>query len=86
MQFSSIWPIDRTLSGATAPGQSWPGSDGNERVLRIPQSSSITETSTSDCLVSYQDTCCGGGESYPSAEKQLVYSTAIDDWAIADNL
>ena len=40
--FSSIWPIDRTLSGATTPGQSGPGSDGNEGVLRIPQNSSIT--------------------------------------------
>ena len=40
------------LSGATAPGQSGPGSDGNEGVLRIPQSSSIAGTSPSDCLVS----------------------------------
>ena len=36
IQFSSIWPIDRTLSSATIPGQSGPGSDGNEGVLRIP--------------------------------------------------
>ena len=43
--FSSIWPIDRTLSGATTLGQSGPGSDGNEGVLRIPQSSSIAGTS-----------------------------------------
>ena len=42
MSNSSIWPIDRTLSGATTPGQSWPGSNGNEGVLRIPQSSNIT--------------------------------------------
>ena len=42
------WPIDRTLSGATTPGQRVPGSDGNERVLNIPQSRSITETSLSD--------------------------------------
>ena len=27
---SSIWPIDRALSGATIPGQSEPGSDGHE--------------------------------------------------------
>ena len=47
-QFSSIWPIDRTLSGATTPGQSEPGSDGNEGIHRIPQSSSITRTSPSD--------------------------------------
>ena len=31
-----------TLSGATTPGQSGPGSDGNKEVLHIPQSSSIT--------------------------------------------
>ena len=49
------------LSGATTPGQSGPGSDGNEGVLRIPQSSSIAGTSPSDCLVSYQDTRWGGG-------------------------
>ena len=52
-QFSSIWPIDRTLSGATTPSQCGPGSDGNEGVLHIPQISSITRTSPSDCLVSY---------------------------------
>ena len=41
MQFSSIQPIDRILSGATNPGQSGPGSDGNEGVLCIPRSSNI---------------------------------------------
>ena len=80
MQFSSIWPIDRVLSGATIPGQSGPGSNGNEGVLRIPQSSSITGTSPSDCLVSYQDT--HWGESYPSAAVQSVYFTSSADWAI----
>ena len=54
MQFSSPWPIDRTLSGATTPGQSGPGSDGNEEVHRIPQS--VTGTSSSGYLLSYQDT------------------------------
>ena len=52
-QFGSIWPLDRTLSGATTPGHSGPGSDGNKGVLRILQSSSIIRTSLSDCLVSY---------------------------------
>ena len=53
-QFSSIWPIGETLSGAAPLGQSGPGSDGNEGVLRIPQSStSITGASVSDRLVSY---------------------------------
>ena len=41
-QFSSIWPIDRTLSGATTSGQSEPGSDDNEEVPHIPPKSSIT--------------------------------------------
>ena len=80
-QFSSIWPINRTLSGATTLGQSQPGSDGNERVLSIPQSSSITGTLPSDCLVSYLGHSLGVG-SYPSAEKQSVYSTTPADWAI----
>ena len=53
MSNCSIWPIDRTQSGATTPGQSGPGSDGNEEVLHVPQRSSITGTSSSDCLMSY---------------------------------
>ena len=64
MQFSSIWPIDRAISGATTQGKSGPGSDGNEGVLRIPQSSSIAGTSPSDHLVSYAGhslcVCVGG--------------------------
>ena len=45
--------LDRTLSGATILSQSGPGSNGDEGVIYIPQSSSITGTSSSDCLVSY---------------------------------
>ena len=41
-KFSSM---DRTLSGVTDPGQSGPGSDGNEGVLHIPQKSCIIEAS-----------------------------------------
>ena len=48
------------LSGATTSGQSGPGSDGNEGVLRIPQSSSTAGTSPSDCLVSYPGHLLGG--------------------------
>ena len=59
-QFSSIWPIDRTQAGATTPGQCGPGSDGNEGVLRISQSSIITGTLPSDCLVSYPEHSLGG--------------------------
>ena len=45
--------MDRTPSVAITLGQSEPGSDGNEGVLRIPQSSSITGTLLSVCLISY---------------------------------
>ena len=76
----SIWLTDRTLSGATTPGQSGPGSDDNEEVLPISQSSSIIGTSPSDCLVSYAEHSLGGG-GFPSAEKPSVYSTAPADWA-----
>ena len=43
-----------TLSGATTSGQSGPGSNGNEGVLCIPQNSSISDISLSDCLVSHR--------------------------------
>ena len=54
-----------------------PWSDGNKRILCIPQS--ITEASPSDCLVSYQGHSLGS--SYTSAEMGSVYSTAPADWA-----
>ena len=36
---------------ATTPRQSGPGSNGNEEIIHIPQSSSITSASTSDYLM-----------------------------------
>ncbi len=70
-----------TLSGATTPGQSGPGSDGNKEVLLIPQSFSITGISPSDCSVLYPGHSLRGG-AYPSADVQSVYSTAPANWAI----
>ena len=67
-----------TLSSATTPGQSGPESNGNEGVLCILQSASITGTSKSDCSVSYPVHSLGG--SYPSIEIQSVYSTAPANW------
>ena len=78
MSNTSIRSIDRTLSGVTTPGKSGPGSDVNEEVLHIPQCPCITGASTSDCLRSYPGHLLG--KSYPSAEKQSVYSTAPVDW------
>ena len=60
MSNCSIWPIDKTLSGATIPDQGRPRSDGNERVLCIPQSSSITGASLWDGLESYLGYSLGG--------------------------
>ena len=58
-----------TLASPTIPGESGPGSDGNEEVLRIPQSSSITGAVRSDCLMSYLGHSLGAG-SYTSVEMQ----------------
>ena len=80
-QFSSIWPIDKVLSGATTPDRSEPGIDCNEGVLRIPQSSSITGTSPSGCLVLNPGHSLGKCLTH-SVEVQLVYSTAPADWVI----
>ena len=54
---SSIWLIDRTLSATTTLDQSGPGSDVDEGVPCIPQTFSITGTSSLDCLVLHQVTC-----------------------------
>ena len=52
-------------------GQSGLGNNGNERVLCIPQSSSITEASSTDGFVSYPGHSLR--KSYPSAGMQLFY-------------
>ena len=78
MSNNCIWPRYRTHSGATIPGLSERGSDGNEGVLRIPQISSITGASSSDCLVSFQGySLREWGESYSSAKILLVYFNLV---------
>ena len=62
MSNCSTWPIDRTLSGTTSPGQSRTGSNGNEGVLCNPQSSSITGASKSECFFSYSGKMLWGGD------------------------
>ena len=79
MHFCFIWLIGRTLS--TTLGQSGPGSDGNEGVLRIPKSSSITRTSTWLFWVISRTHVFVWGGAYSSAEKQSVHYTASADWA-----
>ena len=79
-QFSSIWPIDRTLSDITTPGQSWPGSDGNEWYSAFPKTPALLEPPDRIVLCHIQDTSSGGW-SYSSAEMPSVYSTAPAEWA-----
>ena len=74
MPNSSIWPIDRILSGATTLGQSGPGNNDNKEILYFPLSSRAG-ASPLDHLMSYTGHSLGEG-SYPSAEMQSVYSTA----------
>ena len=52
--------MDRSLSGATIPGKSGPGSNANEGVLCISQSLIINGTAPSDCLESYLGHSFGG--------------------------
>ena len=70
MSNSFVRPTEKNQSGATTPGQSVPRSDGNERVLHIPQSLRTTGAWPSNCLVSYPGHSLG--ESNPSPEKLLV--------------
>ena len=79
--FSSISPIDRNISCATTPGQSWPSNDGKKVVIQISQSSRITGASPSDGLVSYPGHLLE--KFYPTAEMPSVYSAAPADWAIS---
>ena len=82
MSNSLIEPIDRILSGATTPDQSGPGINGNEGVLCIPQSSSITGTLMIGLFSDIFKTLVGGeGGLTSSAEMQSVYSTAPANWA-----
>ena len=76
-----VLPLQATTPyGATTSSQGTPGSDHNNGVLHVPQSSTISEASSSDGLVS----CPGDslGESYPSAERQSEYSTTPADMAL----
>ena len=79
MSNSSIWPIVRTLSAATTPGQSEPASNDNEGILHILQISR-TGALPSEGLVLYLGHSLGV-RSYPSAEMRSVYSAPPADWA-----
>ena len=60
MSNSSVWTFDKTLSCAITPNQSGPGRERNKGILHIFQSSSISCTSPSDCLLLYLGHSLGG--------------------------
>ena len=76
MSNTSIWFIDKTLSGTTTPDLGRPRINANDEVLHDPQSSR-TGTSPFDGLMSYLGHSLK--ESYLSAEMQSVYSAAPAD-------
>ena len=80
MSDSSFCPRDRILSGATTPGQSGPGSNGNEKVLCPPLQHYWSLAIRLFSVISR--TLVWGGD-YPSAEMQSVYSTVPADWAVS---
>ena len=81
MSNSCILSIDKILTNITTVSQSGPGSNGDEKVFYIPQSSK-TGASPSYGLEFYPEhLLVGVGRSYPFAEMQSVYSTAPTNWA-----
>ena len=79
-QFSSVWPIGRTLSGATTLDHVHLGVMAMKRYSAIPQTPALLEPHNQICLVSYPEHPLG--ESYLSAEMRSVYSAAPVDWAL----
>ena len=87
MSNTSIWPIDRTLSGTTTPGLSRPGSDGNEEVFYNSQSSSITGALPLDFLCDIQDSSWQGMQQKSYDSKLLLrnHDTLISKYEITLN-
>ena len=79
-EIQSVYSIALADRDENQMGQSGSGSNGNEEVIHFPQNSSITGTSPSDCLVSYQGHTLG--KSYLSKEMLSVSSTAPADKVI----
>ena len=75
--------MDRILTGTTTPGQSGHESNGNNRILHIPQASR-RETSPSDGLASYTGHSLRWGP-YPSVDMLSVPSDQATNTLIFNN-
>ena len=80
MSSSFIWPIDRTLSYASTPGQCEPWSNGNNEV-NLHSTKLQHHWSLNIRLFSVISRTLGVGGFYGSAEMRSAYSTSSADWA-----
>ena len=83
-QFSSIWLIDRTLSGATTQARMNLETVAIKGYSAFPKAPALLELHHHMFSVISRTFGGEGGGSYPSAGKQLEYSTAPANWAIED--
>ena len=91
---SSIWLIDGTLTVSTSLGQSrlgsnsnegafYTGSNGNEEVLHIPQSSQTGASPLAGLVLCPGHSLVG---SCPSVQVQITYSIILTDRAVFSKL
>ena len=86
MSNSSIWTRDWSQPAITTPSKSWPASDGNERILHIPQSSSVTGFSTLDFLMSCPEHSLGGGLNLLQKFSQCILLPQLADLLLVSKL
>ena len=79
----SIWLRDRTLLGATVLGQSRLGSNGNKKVLHIPQISKAGAP-LSDCFISYPGHSLEGVLPFGRNAVGVFYSSSQLDYSYLD--
>ena len=60
-QFSSIWPMDRTLPGATTPGRVDLGSMAMKDYSTFPKTPALLDSHHQIVACYIQDTCCWEG-------------------------
>ena len=75
-----MWPIEGSLTGTTTLCQSGTGSNGNDGVLYIPQSSRTGAHIQMQFKIIFRTLVAR--KSYPSTEMESVYSKAPTDWSL----
>ena len=78
-QCTTTWTIERTLTGTTTSGQSWPESNSNEHLLHIPQNARIRASLSNDLELHTGHSLRVGVLLF--ANIKSARSTALTDWA-----